>query len=145
MTASEVLYLAGLACGAAGLLLIAVAGGLLAWALLAKLSADAVALAIGLMGGALAVLPMAGLLAAAERRGRHPMTLDAWPDDAPDALTCGGDDWMDEPPLGWEYQTEHRREYDGGLLYEERFTVLVPKQRSVVIVQKPKQLPGGER
>lgn len=48
-------------------------------------------------------------------------------------------------PPGWEYRTEYRREYDGRLLYEERFTVLVPKRRAVVKVEQPqrKRLTGG--
>lgn len=78
---------------------------------------------IGLTIGAIAAL-----LAAPTRRKRA-----ARPDD------CKG------APPGWEYRTEYRREYlDSGLLYEESFTILVPKQPSVRVEHpQRKRLTGG--
>ena len=66
-------------------------GGALAWLFATRLSADALGLAVGLIFGMLAGLPLALLMVVAERRGHHPMGLDAWQDDEPDP-------WQDEPP-----------------------------------------------
>ena len=84
------------------------------------------------------VVPMVSLLRTLPDRGA---ALDELDDDDDD--DDGGALLV---PDGWEYETSITREVDdSGLVYEERFTLLVPRPGRVVRVERPqtKQLTVG--
>ena len=91
-----------------------------------SLDAYAQGLAVGAIYGGLAALGPALALGRGTERGAALDELDA--------------------PDGWECKSGIvKREYDSGLVCEERFTMLVPKMPRVVSVERPqqKQLTGG--
>ena len=93
------------------------------------LDAYAQGLAIGAITGGLAALGPALALGRGAERG-----------------AAGGG--VGAPPVGWGCEGGvGKREYDSGLVCEERFTMLVPKMPRVVSVERPrqKQLTGGNR
>ena len=121
-------------------LLMAGAGGfVLLMTVITSLSPDGLAMAVGLVFGLLALTPALLIVrAAADPSSRaHAREHDYLYVDSPAA-------YLED----WEYQTERTREIDeSGMVYEESFTLLVPKgqRRGVVTVERAnhKQLTGG--
>ena len=99
-----------------------------------SLDAYAQGLAVGAIYGGLALLGPMLLIGRSVQQGAAGDELDELDElDAPD---------------GWECKSGIvKREYDSGLVCEERFTMLVPKMPRVVSVERPqpKQLTGGNR
>jgi hypothetical protein len=110
-------------------------GAALLLILLTRLSPDALAMAVGLVFGVLAMLPAWGLVRAAAD---------------PNSRAHAREDWYlhTERPSGyladWEYETTYTKTRDeSGLVYEESFTLFVPKRGVTVERVNHKQLTGG--
>lgn len=117
----------------------AVALGLL---IVSRLSPDALAMAVGVVFGLLAFVPALLIVRAGADPHSRAHACDPWADDRYlDSTQPAG--FLDD----WEYQTERTRTVDeSGLVCEESFTLLVPKRRGVVTVERAnhRQLTGGK-